>query len=110
MSGKRPASDDRPQVRPIGTLTEPAAEQNSVNVAHGAAADLSCISTAADFLSRCTANFENSYDLLNKWRYVNRGRTSAQVTEPRRFVVSRCDIDAESVSDREPEPPGRTPA
>jgi hypothetical protein len=43
MSGKRPASDDRAQVRPIGTLTEPAAEQNSVNVAHGAAANLSCI-------------------------------------------------------------------
>jgi hypothetical protein len=45
MSGKRPASDDRAQVRPIGTLTEPAAEQNSVNVAHGAAANLSYIST-----------------------------------------------------------------
>lgn len=59
---------------------------------------LPCISTAA--------NFENSYDWLNKWRDVNRGRASAQVTEPRRFVVSRCDIDAESVSDREPSPAG----
>jgi hypothetical protein len=46
-SGKRTASDDRPQVRPIGTLTEPAAEQQSVKVAHGAAVNLSCVSTSA---------------------------------------------------------------
>jgi len=59
-----------------------------------------------DISCRDAANFENSYDLLNKWRYVNRGRASAQVTEPRRFVVSRCDIDAQSVSDREPSPAG----
>jgi hypothetical protein len=51
MSGKRPASHDRAQVRLIGTLTESAAEQKSVKVARGARVNLFCIST---FVSRCS--------------------------------------------------------
>ena len=44
-SGKRTASDDRPQVRPIGTLTESAAKQKPFKVAHVTAVNLSCVST-----------------------------------------------------------------
>jgi hypothetical protein len=46
MSGKRPPSHDRAQVRPIDTLTESAAEQKSVKVARGAGVNLFCISTS----------------------------------------------------------------
>src|SRR6266511_2062962 len=46
-SGTRTASDDRPQVRPIGTLPEPAAKQTPVKVAHVTAVNLPCVSTFA---------------------------------------------------------------